>query len=115
MGLVFHGRTILLALNLARPRPAAPPGAPTRTTRGMSGFWIRQVYIGFRLFLFLERRSGDVFSILVPGHALHEEGLQRQIGVGTLVSIQERRALFVPLIKRWSTAAFVPPSVSSTN
>ena len=40
----------------------------------------------------------------VPGHALHEEGLQRQIGVGTLVSSQERRALFVPLINRWSNA-----------
>ena len=25
-----------------------------------------------------------------PGHALHEEGLQRQIGVGTLVSSRER-------------------------
>ena len=35
-----------------------------------------------------------------PGHALHEEGLQRQIGVGTLVSSQERRALLVPLINR---------------
>ena len=40
-----------------------------------------------------------------------EEGLQRQIGVGTLVSCQERRTLFVPLINRWSTADFVPPSV----
>ena len=35
-----------------------------------------------------------------PGHALHEKGLQRQIGVGTLVSSQERRALAVPLINR---------------
>ena len=34
----------------------------------------------------------------IPGHALHEIGLQRQIGVGTLVSSQERRALAVPLI-----------------
>ena len=30
--------------NLARRRPAAPPGAPTRPARGMSGFWIRQVH-----------------------------------------------------------------------
>ena len=37
-------------------------------------------------------------------HALHEKGLQGQIGVGPLVSSQERRALFVPLIKRWSSA-----------
>ena len=36
----------------------------------------------------------------IPGHALHEKGLQRQIGVGTLVSSQERRALAVPLINR---------------
>ena len=28
----------------------------------------------------------------IPGHALHEKGLQGQIGVGTLVSNQERRA-----------------------
>ena len=32
----------------------------------------------------------------VPGHALHEKGLQRQKGVGLLVSSQEQRALFVP-------------------
>ena len=38
-----------------------------------------------------------------------------KIGVGTLVCSQERRALFVPLVKRWSTADFVPPSVLNTN
>ena len=32
-----------LQTNLARPRTVAPPGAPTRPDRGMSGFWIRQV------------------------------------------------------------------------
>ena len=47
----------------------------------------------------------------VPGHALHEKGLQRQVGVGTLVSSQERRALLVARINRGSTAGFVPPSV----
>ena len=47
----------------------------------------------------------------IPGHALHEKGLQRQIGVGTLFSSQERRALAVPLINRGSTPDFVPPSV----
>ena len=41
---------------------------------------------------------------LVPGHALHEKGLQRQKSVGTLVSSQERRALAVPVINRLSTA-----------
>ena len=40
----------------------------------------------------------------VLGHDLHEMGLQRQIGVGTLVSSQERRALAVPLINRLATA-----------
>ena len=35
---LFSGRIVLLAPNLARPRPAAPPGAPTRPARGMFGF-----------------------------------------------------------------------------
>ena len=41
----FFGRIVLLAPNFARPRLAAPPGAPTRPARGMSGFWIRQVIL----------------------------------------------------------------------
>ena len=40
----------------------------------------------------------------ILGHALHEKGSQRQIGVGTLVSSQERRALADPLINRGLTA-----------
>ena len=39
----------------------------------------------------------------IPGHALHEKGLQRQKGVGPLVGSQERRALLVPLINRVKT------------
>ena len=39
-----------------------------------------------------------------PGHALHDKGLQRQKGVGPLVNSQGRRALFVPVINRLSTA-----------
>ena len=35
---------------------------------------------------------------------MHEKGLQRQTGVGTLVSSQEQRARLVPLINRWSNA-----------
>ena len=31
----------------------------------------------------------------IPGHALLENGLQRRIGVGTLVNSQQRRALAV--------------------
>ena len=47
----------------------------------------------------------------VPGHALREKGLQRQIGVSGLLGSQERRAAVVLQINRWSTAGFVPPSV----
>ena len=43
-------------------------------------------------------------NVVIPGHALHEKGLQRQIGDGTLVSSQERRALAVPLINRGTIA-----------
>ena len=59
------------------------------------------------------KRSG-----LIPGHALHEKGLQRQIAVGTLVNSQQRRALAVPRlnrgqprVNRLSTGRFVPPPV----
>ena len=40
------------------------------------------------------------WCVRVPGHALHEKGLQRQKGVGPLVSSQEERALLVPVINR---------------
>ena len=46
-----------------------------------------------------------------PGYALRVKGLQRQIGVGTSVSSQERRALLVPWLNRWSTVVFVLLSV----
>ena len=36
----------------------------------------------------------------IPGHALHEKGSQRQEGVGTLASSQERRVAVVPRINR---------------
>ena len=41
---------------------------------------------------------------MVPGHALHEKGLQRQLAVGTLVNRQQRRALAVPLLNRGQIA-----------
>ena len=44
-GLAIPERIILLAPNLARPRPAAPQSAATPTAGGMSGFWVRQVYV----------------------------------------------------------------------
>ena len=70
----------------------------------------------------VEAHFHTLISLPIPGHALHEKGLQRQIGVSTLVSSQERRALAIPLINRLSTAGqplvnrrstadFVPPSV----
>ena len=72
------------------PRPAVPLcAALSRIARGMSGFWIRQI----------------------PGYALHEKGLQKQISIGTLASSQKQRALLVSLINRWSTGRCVPPSV----
>ena len=40
---------------------------------------------------------------IIPGHALHEKGLQRHMGDGPLVSSSERRAGFVPRINRLST------------
>ena len=36
---------------------------------------------------------------------------QRQLAVGTLFNSQQRRALAVPRLNRWSTAGFVPPPV----
>ena len=44
------------------------------------------------------------FGPYIPGHGLHEKGLQRQIAVGTLVNSQQRRALAVPLLNRGQTA-----------
>ena len=51
---------------------------------------------------------------LVPGHALHEDGLQKQ-GVGPLVSSQEgtksaSRPVDKPLVNRLSIGRCVPPS-----
>ena len=68
------------------------------------------------------RPDGPVGCPGFPGHALHKKDLRKQIGVGTLVSSQERRALAVllitrsstanqPRVNRGSTADFFPPSV----
>ena len=54
---------------------------------------------------------GELSDPVFPGYALHEKGLQRQIGVGTLVSSQEQRALLVLVINRSSTGRFVPATV----
>ena len=77
------------------PRPALRhSAAPPRAARPV-------VYTGF----------GFGGTLKDPGHALHEKGLQRRIGIGPLVSSQERRAAVVPRINCWSTAGFVLPSV----
>ena len=47
-----------------------------------------------------EAQNSEVFH----GHALHEKGLQRQIGIGLLFCSQERRATVVRRINRLSTA-----------
>ena len=113
-----RGRGCLLAGSTQRrpvltpPRPAPPPRrAPPRPDRPV-------VCPGFGF----DRLMYVIDYVIVPGHALHEKGFQSQIGVGTLVSSQERRSVAVslinrlstagqPRVNRWSTADFVPCSV----
>ena len=61
--------------------------------------------------LFFRRFAKAASTLIFPGHALHEKGLQRQIGVEVLVCNQGRRSVVVPRINRLSTRRFVPPSV----
>ena len=49
-------------------------------------------------------------SSIRPGHALHEKGLQRQIGVGTLVSSQNCRSVS---IRRAPSAPAAAPAAES--
>ena len=57
-----------------------------------------------RLCRFRRIRDGDSCDCsrlpegCVPGHALHEKGLQRQKSVVPLVGSQEQRALLVPVL-----------------
>ena len=64
-----------------------------------STHWFRQMPSLFFVVLD-ELCMYPVMSKRVPGHALHEKGLQRQKGVGPLVGSQEERALLVPVINR---------------
>jgi hypothetical protein len=48
----------------------------------------------------------------VPGYALHENGLLTQIDVGTLVSSQERRALFIQRLNRWFSSSTGLPGIT---
>ena len=76
-GGLFPGRAVLLASRFAPTRPVTLWYAPSRPARGMAGFWTLKI---------------------VPGNALHEKRLQKQINEGIMVSRQEQRALFVALI-----------------
>ena len=49
--------------------------------------------------LFTHNLCINIYTYIL-GHALHEKGLQRQKGVGPLVSSQEQRALLVPRFNR---------------
>ena len=69
---LFPGRTVLSASSPDRPCPAALPCAPTRPTRGMFGFWIRQVVL-HRISLL--RASGETFKRRVFGALGGEERL----------------------------------------
>ena len=56
--------------------------------------------IGTLIIFFFMNRDDFRNQSNIPGHALHETGLQRQMVVGTLVNSQQRRALAVPVINR---------------
>ena len=114
-----------MASRPTQPRPALaalPCAVPTRPARSVPGSWIRQVFSiadnriqCFKPAQFVPApffkctasangaKEGHKCNQLLefscfPGHALHENSLQRQIGDGTLVSSQEEKALLVPLI-----------------
>ena len=52
----------------------------------------------------INAKTATILVLNVPGHALHEQGLQRQKGVGPLVSRHGQRAFLVPRINRLPTA-----------
>ena len=74
---------------LCRRLDSSEPPAPT-------GFTVYRVRLIKKYFA-----TKNPFPIL--SDTLHEKGLQRQKGVGPLVSSQEERALFVPRLNRLST------------
>ena len=88
--------------------PRRPAVRSTRIARGMSGFRIRQVakLLGTYMhsvdachYLHYIEYDKAIPGHAFPGHPWDEKILQRQIGVGTLVSSKERRALAVALMK----------------
>ena len=82
------GQKVLLVPRPARPRPAAPPSAPTRPARGMSGFWARQV--GFRLFVLPKGRSGQMSSMLLRKRKSVVPWANRSVGVPPCPALSRR-------------------------
>ena len=83
----FPGRILLLAPNLARLRPAAPPGAPTRPARGISGIWVRQVVFIIRLGI-TGLISVTLYALLrtfIPDAALPDAALLRVTSLALLL------------------------------
>ena len=75
-----------------------------RVNRGSTGrFLPPPVYVGIPLFVRAQGCAEAYYQAckgvgVLPGHALHEKGLQKQEGVVPLVGSQEQRALLVPVI-----------------
>ena len=74
------------------PAETAPPSClavrrPTGPARGVSCFWVRQV-----TYCFFHAQVPEI-----PGHALHEKGLQRQKYASPLVSSQEEKSVRGPV------------------
>ena len=87
------------------PRPA-PPRRPAVCRPDPACPWYVRVLDSTSALTLMVVACGNLVILMgeSPGHALHEKGLQRQKGAGPLVSSQERRALFIPLLKRGSNA-----------
>ena len=87
----LHSRTCLAWKGFTKTKKRRPTGRQPGT-KSTSRPAVRRV---------INRSStGRCVPPSVPGHALHEKGLQKQISDGTLVSNKERRALAVPVINR---------------
>ena len=112
-----NAATFYPALVPPRPSHRRSSVAPTRRVLFLLVAYLRS-YIFAAQFLFdfrnLEKKFG-AYSFHFPGHALHEKGLQRQIRRRSTVrqpgTKRASRPADKPLINRWSTADFVPPSV----
>ena len=89
-------------------KTSPPPGGcrPRCTCTNSRTFLWRMSSTGTMLIVWCKRLApgNKETRRRIPGHALHEKGLQRQISVRTLDSNHERRAVVVPEINRGYTA-----------